>query len=218
MFKIKTLFNWVRSHFRRILALGALLLLGVALVSAWQVVAHTELNPAAHGDAAVVLGAAVYREQPSPVFRERINHAIELYQAGQVGAIIFTGGVGSGDTLAESEAARSYAVAAGVPQEDIWIETTSRNTYQNLAQAGILAQTQGFETLVIVSDPLHMSRAMAIAEELDLQAVSSPTPTTRYQSWEPKFSFFLREVYFLSLYRLFPNALGVIGIGEALSV
>ncbi|WP_309245652.1 hypothetical protein [Desmonostoc muscorum] len=41
-------------------------------------------------DAAIVLGAAVWGEKPSPVFRERINHAINLYKNGSVKAIIFT--------------------------------------------------------------------------------------------------------------------------------
>lgn len=196
-----------RGYFRKALQFGVIFLIGVIVISAVQVLTHAELNPDARGDAAVVLGAAVYREQPSPVFRERINHAIDLYFQGQVEALIFTGGVGSGDRLAESEAARNYAVAAGVPQEAIWIEIVSRNTSENLAGAKAIADAQGFENLVIVSDPLHMSRAMEIADNLGLQAVSSPTPTTRYQSWEPRFSFFLREVYFMSLYRLFPNIL-----------
>ncbi|MGJ5635024.1 YdcF family protein, partial [Nostoc sp. CALU 1950] len=42
-------------------------------------------------DAAIVLGAAVWGEEPSPVFRERINHAINLYKNGSVKTIIFTG-------------------------------------------------------------------------------------------------------------------------------
>jgi uncharacterized SAM-binding protein YcdF (DUF218 family) len=194
-----------RLYFRTILRVSLALVMGVAVVSAWQIAAHSDLNPDAAGDAAVVLGAAVYREQPSPVFRERINHGIDLYFQGQVDALIFTGGVGSGDILAESEAARNYAVAAGVPQEDIWIETVSGNTFENLVQAQAIAEEQGFSNLVIVSDPLHMSRALEYAGRLGLDAVPSPTPTTRYQSWEPKLSFFLREVYFLSLLRLVPS-------------
>ena len=207
MTKRLSLFTWLRLYLRKLLRIGLILLLGVIAVSSWEVLAQADLNPDARGEAAVVLGAAVYREQPSPVFRERINHAIDLYMQGQVGALIFTGGVGRNDQLAESEAARNYAVAAGVPQEHIWIETISANTFENLKQAGIVAEALGFETLVIVSDPLHMRRAMEMAEELGLQAVSSPTPTSRYQSWAPKFSFFLREAYFLTLFRLFPNYL-----------
>lgn len=196
-----------RLSFGRVFWILILLLLGWGVLNAQQVLDYSELNPDASGDAAVVLGAAVYRERPSPVFRERINHAIDLYQQGRVEAIIFTGGLGMGDLLAESEAARNYAIAAGVPSSDIWIETVSINTYQNLEQAQQIVEAQGFEHVVLVSDPLHMRRAMEYAADLGLQAVSSPTPTSRYQSFESQSSFLLREVYFLSLYRLFPNQL-----------
>ena len=70
-------------------------------------------------DAAVVMGATVFRNRPSPVFRERINHAINLYQQGMVQYLIFTGGLAGNDELAESEAARNYAIAQGVPAENI---------------------------------------------------------------------------------------------------
>lgn len=194
-----------RLSFRRIMLVLVGLLLAWGVLNGQQVLEYTALNLDARGDAAIVLGAAVYRESPSPVFRERINHAIDLYKQGQVQAIIFTGGIGMGDRLAESEAARNYAVAAGVPVRDIFVETVSMNTFQNLAQAKLIVEDQRFERVVIISDPLHMRRAMEYADVLGLQAVSSPTPTSRYQSWASQSSFLLREVYFLSVYRLFPN-------------
>jgi uncharacterized SAM-binding protein YcdF (DUF218 family) len=196
-----------RRWFRRILWIVLGLLSGWGLLTGQQVLDYARLNPNVSGDAAVVLGAAVYHDYPSPVFRERINHAIDLYNQGNVGAIIFTGGVGRGDNLAESEAARNYAVAAGVPEGDIWIETVSVNTYQNLERANRIVETQGFETVVIVSDPLHMRRAMEYAADLGMQAEPSPTPTSRYRSVRSQSSFLLREVYFLSLYRLLPYQL-----------
>ena len=62
------------------------------------------------GDAAIVLGAAVWGNEVSPVFRERINHAIDLYRAGKVRKIIFTGGQGNRDELTEAAEARQYAI------------------------------------------------------------------------------------------------------------
>ncbi|MFB2979270.1 YdcF family protein [Microseira sp. BLCC-F43] len=62
-------------------------------------------------DAAIVLGAAVWGNQPSPVFRERINHGIQLYKTGKVQTIIFTGGVGNSNEPAEAIVARNYAFA-----------------------------------------------------------------------------------------------------------
>ncbi|MBI5927905.1 MAG: YdcF family protein [Chloroflexi bacterium] len=153
-------------------------------------------------DAAIVLGAAVYRERPSPVFRERINHAIELYQTGQVNYLIFTGGVGNRDAIAESEAARNYALQMGVPHEAILIETRSTNTTENLMQAKHLVGENDLGRVLVVSDPLHMKRAISIARDLGLDAYPSPTPTTRYRTWRSKSSFLIRETYFYSRYLL----------------
>ena len=65
--------------------------------------------------AAIVLGASVWSEEPCPVFKERINHAIVLYHAGKVQKLLFTGGLGEGSSIAESEAAKRYAITQGVP-------------------------------------------------------------------------------------------------------
>ena len=60
------------------------------------------------GDAAIVLGAAVWGKEPSPVFRERINHSIDLYRNGKVRKSILTGGQGNKNEL--TEAAEAQAV------------------------------------------------------------------------------------------------------------
>lgn len=86
--------NGLRYYLFRGLALSVLLVCGIFLSGTWQIYrtgSHT-LPKDAHADAAVVLGAAAWDKRPSPVFRERINHAITLYQSHRVGKIIFTGG------------------------------------------------------------------------------------------------------------------------------
>ena len=160
---------------------------------------QTSQEPA---DAAIVLGAAVYRNRPSPVFRERINHAVDLFHQGQVRALIFTGGKGPGDAVSEGEAGREYALAAGVPDSAIFIETTSENTLENLENAQEIIETQGFERVLLVSDPLHMRRAMLNAEDLGLDADPSPTTTSRYRSLRTQMRFLLREVYYLAVYQI----------------
>ena len=157
----------------------------------------TDPKPAA---AAIVLGAAVWDDQPSPVFAERINHAINLYINGQVEFIIFTGGVGDGEQLAESLVAANYAIANGVAVDDTFCETSSKITLENLQGAQEIVQQQGIGRVVIVSDPLHMRRSIIMAQDLGLDAHSSPTPTTRYISWPSKLEFLLREVYFYGTY------------------
>ena len=153
-------------------------------------------------DAAIVLGAAVYRDRPSPVFRERINHGIELFLAGQVQYLIFTGGLGNRDNIAESEAARAYAIANGVPADRILIETNSVDTLSNLSEAKRIITEMGFDRVLVVSDPMHMKRALAMADDVGLNASASPTTTSRYRSVRSQAIFLIREIYFYSAYIL----------------
>ncbi|KAB8125975.1 YdcF family protein [Gracilibacillus oryzae] len=147
-------------------------------------------------DVAVVLGAAVWGEEPSPVFRERINHAIWLYENDYVDNIIFTGGKAEGDKFAEAEVAREYAMKQNVNADDILLETESSITEENLTYANEIALEENFHTFAIVSDPLHMKRAMLMAKNIGMEAYSSPTQSSAYKTWHSKVPFLLREVFF----------------------
>jgi len=167
-----------------------------------RVSAYASVSDVLPADAAIVMGAAVWGSRPSPVFAERINHAINLYQAGRVRAIIFTGGLGPGDQLAEGEAARAYAVARGVPQEHVFYETISTVTRENVQEAARIVEQQGFARVLVVSDPLHMKRSVTMARDLGLDAYPSPTPTSRYRSWRSKLGFLVRETGWYAGYLL----------------
>ncbi|MEM9775669.1 MAG: YdcF family protein, partial [Chloroflexota bacterium] len=171
-------------------------------VLAWQIVRTSSITSSASADAAIVLGAAVINGEPSPVFEQRILHGIELYQTGRVQKLIFTGGIGADDTLAESEMGRAVAIASGVPAADILIETDSRVTQQNLLEACTLMQKDGLQNALIVSDPLHMKRSMAIAHGIGLEAQSSPTPTSAYKTWRSKLPSLAYETFFLLIHNL----------------
>ncbi|UOO82214.1 YdcF family protein [Uruburuella testudinis] len=150
-----------------------------------------------HADAAVVLGAAAWDKRPSPVFQERINHAIALYQAGRVDKLVFTGGTPKKGFMTEAEVGRRYALKQGVPARDILFENTSRDTYQNLLNIKPLLREHDIADIVIVTDPYHTARAAVMARDLGLQAETSGTPTSRYSESRKKMHFLLQESYSL---------------------
>lgn len=154
-------------------------------------------------DAAIVLGAAVYASKPSPVFKERLNHAINLYHSNKVGSLIFTGGTTDTNTPAESIVAREYALRNNVKADDIFIEAESVTTKQNLLNALLIIKQENFSSILIISDPLHLKRAMMMAKDLNINAKPSATPSSRYQSLKTKLPFALRELYFYHHYLLF---------------
>jgi uncharacterized SAM-binding protein YcdF (DUF218 family) len=189
-----------------------LILVTVALISALLLaIASTASSIYLYGsstnnikaDAAIVLGAAVWGQEPSPVFRERINHAINLYKNGFVKKIIFTGGVGESNEPAEAIVGKNYAIAQQVQAADILTETESRTTHQNLKNALEVANAHQLTKFLIVSDPLHMKRAVLMAQGLGMDAHSSPTPTTRYRSFQSQIEFLSRETYFYFVYLVF---------------
>ncbi len=155
---------------------------------------NTRSNESA--DAAIVLGAAVWSSGVSPVFRERINHGIELYRNGKVHKLIFTGGQGNSGEPTESAAARDYALQSGVPAQDILIEEKSHTTYDNILYARQIANSHGIKRVLIVSDPLHMKRAVLMAQDVGLIAEPSPTPTTRYQGFKSQMGLLAHETYY----------------------
>jgi uncharacterized SAM-binding protein YcdF (DUF218 family) len=116
--------------------------------------------------------------------------------------IIFTSGKGEGQPIAEAEAAKQYAEQQGIPTDKLLTETTSRTTEQNLYYAKQVALEHGINRVIIVSDPLHMKRAIKIAEDMGFEAYSSPTPTSRYQSWRTQLAFLVREEYYYQRYLL----------------
>ena len=150
----------------------------------------------ASADAAIVLGAAVWSSGVSPVFRERINHGIDLYQKGKVRKLIFTGGQGNPGEPTESSAARDYALQSGVPAQDILIEEKSHTTYENIQYAKQVADAHGIKKVLIVSDPLHMKRAVLMAQDVGLRAEPSPTPSTRYQGLKSQLGLLAHETYY----------------------
>src|SRR5260370_4202738 len=103
---------------RRLVAAGVVLVLlalgwGAVVVAAAIAASRDQATSA---DAIAVLGAAQSNGRPSPVFRARLDHAAALYQRGLAPLVLVTGGVGTHDTVSESEVGRRYLVKAGLPE------------------------------------------------------------------------------------------------------
>lgn len=179
-----------------------LLVIGYAIV-AWQIVRFGNQTSVALADAAVVLGAAAWGNKPSPVYRERINEAITLYKQGRVHWIIFTGGSPQSGYPTEAEVGRHYSIVYGIPRSAILVDIESRNTWQNLELARDLMGPAGIHSVLLVSDPLHMKRAIAMATDLGLHALPAPTLSSRFSSWTTWGKFLWRETWLYIHYEAF---------------
>lgn len=186
---MRKLFKFIR----RMIFIIILLCLAVTGFAGYKIWKYAETDETREADCAVILGCAVENGEPTPVFRERINHGIHLFHENKVKYLIFTGGVGDGDEISEAQAAKKYAVYMGVPEDCIFIEEKSRITEENLEYAREIMEEKDLETALLVSDPLHMKRAMLMAEDYGITAYSSPTTTSMYEGSKTKYSFLARE-------------------------
>ncbi|MFN2389768.1 MAG: YdcF family protein [Actinomycetota bacterium] len=138
----------------------------------WEQSHHDELRGA---DAIVVLGAAQYDGEPSPVFKARLDHAAYLYKEQLSGMVIVTGGKRPGDRFSEGEAGAAYLEGLEIDAADILHESSGRTTLQSLQGVRAIAQENEVDSVLLVSDPLHSERIKRIATDLGFEhAYASP--------------------------------------------
>jgi uncharacterized SAM-binding protein YcdF (DUF218 family) len=125
-------------------------------------------------DAILVLGAAQYNGRPSPVLRARLDHALDLYDRGLATRLIFTGGVGTGDTLSEAEVSRRYAVRHGVADTLILVERQGVTSAQSVGAAAALMRAHNLETALVVSDSYHMLRLELLVRRSGIRPYRAP--------------------------------------------
>jgi uncharacterized SAM-binding protein YcdF (DUF218 family) len=94
----------------------------------------------------------------------------------------------------EAQVARRIALREGVADGDIYIETASTKTWENITESARLMREHSLQSAIIVSDPYHLHRARRMAADTGISAVISPTPYTAFQTWRAKIPFLLNEV------------------------
>ena len=191
---------------RKFFVIFCLLLILYVLWNMISICIYSSSDETREADVAIVLGAATYDGEVSPVYRERLNHGIVLYEQNYIEKIVVTGGYGEGNEESDAYAAKRYLEKQGVPGTDIILEEESSITQENLENAKKLMDEKGYKTALIVSDPLHMKRAMLLAKDTGMEAYSSPTTATMYRSLRTKLPFLAREVFFYigyQWYRIF---------------
>lgn len=161
----------------------------VWMVSTLAVLGWSSFDQARSADAIVVLGAAQYAGKPSPVLKARLDHALELWQAGMSHRLILTGGKGTGDTTSEAAVGRLYAQKHGVPDSAIFLETTGRTTRESMQTVARIMESKGLRSAILVSDPFHMLRLWIVARRFGFTPYTSPTRTSpispnREQRWK----------------------------------
>jgi uncharacterized SAM-binding protein YcdF (DUF218 family) len=154
-------------------------------------------------DAIVVLGAAHYNGDPSPVFEGRLRHAALLYRNERSDRVLVLGGAAPGDAISEAEAGRDWLVAEGLPAAAVDASPVGATTLESLRAAAKWMRGRGLESAFLVSDPWHNLRIEKMASDLGIVAYASATWHSAARSEWTRLAGYARETFAYLYYRLF---------------
>jgi uncharacterized SAM-binding protein YcdF (DUF218 family) len=116
--------------------------------------------------------------------------------------VIVSGGLTGDATWSEAEAGRSWLLEQGLPDELVFAEDRSQHTLENLFNIREDLRARKWSSLILVSDPLHLGRALACSHGFGLDVTGSPAPGCPPRSgsfgWWARA---LREAFLLHWYR-----------------
>lgn len=118
-------------------------------------------------DCILVLGAGVRNNAPTPMLRDRLDVAIALYEKGYAPKLLMSGDHGT-ETYDEVNIMKQYAIDAGVPSEDIFMDHAGFSTYESVYRARDIFLA---ETMIIVSQDYHLYRALYISKQLSVDSI-----------------------------------------------
>ncbi len=143
---------------------------------AWSRLFESETTPP--GQVAIVFGAGLYRDgSPTPVLRDRVATAAELYKSGKVEKLLMSGD-NSSPSHNEPSAMRAYALGLGIPEKDIVLDYAGRRTYDTCYRAREIFHIR---SAILVTQSFHLPRALYTCNLLGVSAVGVPADLRQYR-------------------------------------
>jgi SanA protein len=117
-------------------------------------------------EVAIVPGASVVDNEPSPILAARADAAIKLFQDGKVSKILVTGDNAAVD-YNEVNPVQKYLQEAGIPAADIFLDHAGFDTYSSMYRAKAVFDAT---SAVIVTQDFHLPRAVFLARHVGIAA------------------------------------------------
>ena len=144
------------------------------------------------------MGASQWNRRPSPVYKERLDHALSLYNQGLSKYLVLTGGIGEGEMISESKVGEKYLLKNGVKSESILLEEIGTTSLQSMLEVNRILEEYKLNSIILVSHGYHIMRLKQIAKDLKIKIIYSSPVKTR--STEKNIKSILRESAILIVY------------------
>jgi vancomycin permeability regulator SanA len=128
---------------------------------------------------AIVFGAELWRDgSPTPILRDRVDAAADLYFSGKVEKLLLSGGNRFLD-YNEPGAMRAYALSLGVPEDAIVLDYAGRRTYDTCYRAKAIF---GLNEAILGTQKFHLPRALYTYNQLGLDSVGIAADRQPYRN------------------------------------
>ena len=118
-------------------------------------------------DCILVLGCGVRDDgSPSAMLRDRLRRSVELYQLGAAPKLLMSGDHGR-ENYDEVTTMKAFALDAGIPTEDVFMDHAGFSTYESMYRAKDIFLA---DKIIIVTQTYHLYRAIFIARSLGIEA------------------------------------------------
>lgn len=103
------------------------------------------------------------------LIKERVNTSVGAYKQGRIKKLIFMGGINGvsnqdNSTIAEAIKMKELALSLGVDENDILVDDTSNNTFENIENAMKLLPND-INHISIITSEFHLKRCYAILKK-----------------------------------------------------
>jgi uncharacterized SAM-binding protein YcdF (DUF218 family) len=184
------------------IALAIVATITLTAAAVWRAAHHDDASEVVTADLIVVLGAAQYGGEPSPVFAGRLDHATLLFEQGRASQVVVVGGNRPGDRTTEAEAGREYLVANGLPADAVVAEPVGQTTQESLRALASWMRDRRLSSAFLVSDPWHNLRIERMAAYLGFEGHASATWTSAARTEGTRLGGYVRETMAYLYYRL----------------
>ena len=157
-------------------------------------------------DYLIVLGAAVYKDQPSLTLVRRLEGTLQYLNEHPGTIAIVSGGKGAGEEITEAQAMYDWLIAHGVDPARVIMEPKATSTMENLQYSFDIIRARGDEPqgkVAIVSSAYHLYRAKLMAKSLgvpDVVGVAAP-----WGYFFVMLNYFIREAFGVTHLWVFGN-------------
>lgn len=176
----KKLFKFVFSIILLFVAVTILINCLMIVKTKDRIIAEKDAANLTDVDCIIVLGCSASNGKASPMLGDRLDKAVELYNL-DCSDIILMSGDNEDVYYNEVGVMKEYAIKAGVPSEDIFLDHEGYSTYESFYR---LKEKFGAKKVVIVTQEYHLYRAIYLAEAMGIEAYGVSARNIRYVGQE----------------------------------